>query len=331
MAGEPMNYKGADGFTYPETPGTTDWVEVTHYWYRITIASGTNPTWFEGYMKVNFGLEYSPVDPNRVVGIYTTTDFATNLIGTPPGTYQNPDYLYENGWLCFDVDGCNVTNFPGTSNPDFTATEDYNMHGSPAVAAGQIEYLGGLVFTPTFTFVLLDSDPSCFNHGTKILCLNQNFNEEYIPIQDLRKEHHLVKTYLHGYRKIDRLGKGVVVNHPDLWHGCMYKMEKTEENGLIEDLIVTGGHSILVDNVSDEEHQYQVNKIGIQKIDGKQLLLASASPNFVKIEDTDLHAYYQLTPENNGNNDERFGIWANGVLVETPSKNQYMSHKYEDM
>ena len=326
------NVSGVDGNPYPQTTALTEFTEIFHYWYSITIASGTNPTWFEGYMKVNF--EDADVNPNLVVGIYTTSDFATNLIGTPPGTYGSPDYLYEMGWKCFDGNGCNVTNFPGTSTPDLSGTQDYRMFSPTSDTAnpvGEITYSGGPVFTPTFTFVLLDSDPSCFNHGTKILCLNQNFNEEYIPIQDLQKEDHLIKTYLHGYRKIDRLGKGVVVNHPNLWHGCMYKMKKTEENGLIEDLIVTGGHSILVDKVSDEEHQYQVNKIGIQKIDDKQLLLASASPNFVKMEDVDLYAYYQLTPENNGNNNERFGIWANGVLVETPSKNQYMSHKYEDM
>ena len=26
--------------------------------------------------------------------------------------------------------------------------------------------------------------------------------------------------------------------------------------------------------------------------------------------------------ENNGDNNERFGVWANGILTETPSKNQ---------
>ena len=33
----------------------------------------------------------------------------------------------------------------------------------------------------------------------------------------------------------------------------MYKMEKTETNGLIEDLIVTGGHSILVDDLGEQK------------------------------------------------------------------------------
>ena len=46
------------------------------------------------------------------------------------------------------------------------------------------------------------SPPICFNKGTKILCLNKNFEEEYIPIENLNKND-LVKSYKNGYRKID--------------------------------------------------------------------------------------------------------------------------------
>jgi hypothetical protein len=34
----------------------------------------------------------------------------------------------------------------------------------------------------------------------------------------------------------------------------MYKMSKTETNNLTEDLFVIGGHSLLVDELSKEEH-----------------------------------------------------------------------------
>ena len=84
-----------------------------------------------------------------------------------------------------------------------------------------------------------------------LFCL-KNDKEEYLPIQDLRKGD-IVKTYLHGYRKIDLIGKGQMVNNPNSWHRCMYLLEKTEENKLTEDLIVTGGHALLVDKLSDEE------------------------------------------------------------------------------
>jgi len=46
------------------------------------------------------------------------------------------------------------------------------------------------------------------------------------------------------------------------------------------------------------------------------------------LKNTNLYIYYHFILENNGNNDERFGVWANGILTETPSKNQFMNHKY---
>ena len=168
--------------------------------------------------------------------------------------------------------------------------------------------------------------PTCFNYDTKILCLNNLFQEEYIPIQDL-KSGDLVKTYLHGYRKIDLIGKISFSNHTDLFN-CMYKMEKTEENGLLEDLIITGGHSLMVDSISVEEQERYCEKglnnfVEENKIDDKYLLLACVSDKFVKVTSNDVFTCYLLVPENNGDDNERFGIWANGILTETPCKNYF--------
>jgi hypothetical protein len=172
--------------------------------------------------------------------------------------------------------------------------------------------------------------PSCFNEGTKILCLNNHLEEEYIFIETLRKGD-LVKSFKHGYRKIELIGKNFMRNNPKRFNECMYKMIKIEENGLIDDLIVTGGHGILVDDlgIHKEENDklyYDTNKTPL--IDNKYLLLAAVSSNFVKLEDNNMYTYYHFILENNDDNDERFGVWANGVLTETPSKNQFNNHKY---
>jgi hypothetical protein len=104
----------------------------------------------------------------------------------------------------------------------------------------------------------------------------------------------------------------------------MYKMEKTLENGLIDDLIVTGGHSILVDDLGDYYAENEVRFKGtIPKIDDKFLLLCFLTKDFTQLTDKNEYTYYHLCLENNGNNDERFGIWANGILTETISKNQF--------
>jgi alpha-tubulin suppressor-like RCC1 family protein len=171
-------------------------------------------------------------------------------------------------------------------------------------------------------------DASCFNEGTKILCLNKSLEEEYIPIEHLKKGD-LVKSYKHGYRRIDLIGKNTMFNNPKYFNLCMYKMIKTEENGLLEDLIVTGGHALLVDDLTTYvDKNKKLFKGETIKIDDKYLLLAAVSDDFIKIENNDLYIYYHLTLENNGDNNERFGIWANGVLTETPSNVQFLNAKY---
>jgi hypothetical protein len=171
------------------------------------------------------------------------------------------------------------------------------------------------------------SDPSCFNEGTKILCLNKNLEEEYIVIENLRKGD-IVKSYKHGYRKIDLIGKNPMINNPKKNNECMYKMKKTDDNGLIEDFIVTYGHGILVDDLGEYKEENDKILGSTIMIDDKYLLLVGLSKEFVKLENTNLYTYYHFILENNGNDDERFGVWANGILTETPSKNYFINHKY---
>ena len=163
----------------------------------------------------------------------------------------------------------------------------------------------------------------CFNKGTKILCRNNEKNDEYIAIE-LLQIGDFVKTYEHGYLKIAKVISGTLINNPKKWNMCMYKMEKTPTNGLIEDLIVTGGHSLLVDKITDAE-QKKYDEMGISEfskltIDNKHLLLACCSEKFSPMQDNELYTYYHLLLENNNDKEKRFGIWANGILTETPNE-----------
>ena len=58
------------------------------------------------------------------------------------------------------------------------------------------------------------------------------------------------------------------------------------------------------------------------------LLAASVSQQFKKLETKTVYTYYHFMLENDGNNNMMYGVWANGILVETPSKNQFNNHKY---
>ena len=171
------------------------------------------------------------------------------------------------------------------------------------------------------------STASCYNEGTKILCLNTNSQEEYILIENLKKGD-LVKTYKHGYKKIDLIGKKKMINNPEIWYDCMYKMKKTEKNNLIEDLIITGGHSILVNNLGDYKEKNDLLFLGeTEKIDDKYLLLAEVSNDFVKIVNNDKYTYYHLTLEND--EDRKFGIYVNGILSETTTNFFFNYNKFE--
>jgi len=253
----------------------------------------------------------------------------------PHDARQSNNVFWHNAWFIpqgwFPDGGTTITSIPKLDTI-YSATK-WNLWTVNHISfqTHRLSYFSGGSWTDLpddfCSFVMAEiPDPSCFNEGTKILCLNKNLEEEYISVENLRKGD-LVKSYKHGYRKIDLIGKNIMINNPQKCNKCMYKMEKTDDNGLIDDLIITGGHSILVDNLG--EYKQITDKIfGLTQIDDKYVLHVSISNQFVKLDNTNLYTYYHFILENNENDDERFGVWANGILNETPSKKEFIKHKY---
>jgi sugar lactone lactonase YvrE len=217
-----------------------------------------------------------------------------------------------------DASGTNISNFISSINSGVLAARGI------AIKNNILYFNGTSASTSIASIVYRTDEPVCFNRDTKILCLNHLLEEEYIPIQDLKKGD-FVKTYLHEFRRIDYIYQSFMRNNPNQWNRCMYKMEKTEENGLLEDLIVTGGHAIMVDSISEVE-QERYNNIGLpnfaeeNKIDDKYLLLSSVSEQFIPLTDNESYTIYHFCLENDGDDNARYGVWANGILTETPSK-----------
>jgi hypothetical protein len=167
--------------------------------------------------------------------------------------------------------------------------------------------------------------PICFNKGTKILCY-KNSKEQYIPVEQL-KPGDLVKTYLHGYKPIYMIKKGVFTLGTKGTMG-MYKMKKS--GSMIDDLEMTGLHAQLIDKndknyKKDQEKQEsemgyyneQSEKYDSKKvyIDDKYRLLANHSSDFEKMC-SDKYEIYTFSLDKK----LQYGIWANGVLVETTSQ-----------
>lgn len=158
----------------------------------------------------------------------------------------------------------------------------------------------------------------CFNEGTKILCVNELGVKMYVPIEKLTPGM-LVETYKTGPKHIEIIGKSTRPNDGFSNASHMYKMHRNDE--MIDDLIVTGGHSILVDRneLTTEQKLIQIKKYKLNfAIEDKKGSMACLSEKFVKISDKrDFTRYNFALSSPDG--DKRYGVYANGVLCEVPS------------
>jgi hypothetical protein len=159
-------------------------------------------------------------------------------------------------------------------------------------------------------------DPVCFVKGTKILCF-ANDSEVYIPIEELTKDHY-VKTYDHGYKKILFIKQFSLINttrRPVTKKekiNKIYKLAKEDYEELFEDLYVNGGHSILVDTLTEEENRINLKLFkGYKKIGDKIRLLSYINQKVIPINDDFRYEMYHISTG------EEEGIYANGILTES--------------
>ena len=172
--------------------------------------------------------------------------------------------------------------------------------------------------------ISLNINNPCFKEGTKILCLNKNTNsEEYKFIENLRKND-LIKTLLHGYKPINMIGKREMYHQANVEERLkdqLYICSKSEYPELFEDLVITGCHSILVDKFVTEEQRKKVLEVNgeIYGTDNKYRLPACADNRAKVYPLKGTYTIYHLALENEDYY-MNYGIYANGLLVETCSK-----------
>jgi surface protein len=177
--------------------------------------------------------------------------------------------------------------------------------------------------TPSYLYFTQYRYP-CFMEGTKILCLKNN-KEIYRPIQELRKGD-LVKTISNGFLPIYMIGTSEIHNpgHDERIPSRLYKCTPDKYPDLFEDLYITGCHSILVDFLTEEQWDNTKYILGdIFKTDNHFRLMAFLDEN---AKPYNKHSYiniYHIALENNDYY-MNYGIYANGLLVETCSK-RYLS------
>jgi DNA-binding beta-propeller fold protein YncE len=193
------------------------------------------------------------------------------------------------------------------------------IYGTPTPGYFYLNYSGTKFFWSRIKFI---PKPVCFKEDTKILAKkSENEEEQWIEVQDLRKGM-LVKTVLHDFVKIDMIGNRNIKNPAtqerikDRLYVC--KSEKYPE--LFEDLIITGCHSILVKEITDEEREELIKEMGkIYVTDEHYRLMAMVDKRAEPYTEEGNYTIWHFALENEGYY-ANYGIYANGLLVETCSK-----------
>ena len=235
-----------------------------------------------------------------------------------PVTTARQDSLYSYDVTTSDEDNGDVVTVTATTKPSWLSFNGSTLSGRPSRGIWG-EYKVVLTATDsknataTQSFTIMVRKPICFNEGTKILCFKDG-KEQYVAVEQLR-EGDEVKTMNHGYKKIADMRKGSFKLNGLMDIG-MYRMKKQGE--MIADLEMSGLHCVLV-NANDSKYADDIKRQRGKNnkkfyIDGKFRLRANQSHEFQQMEQKE-YTIYSFALEQQ----KQYGVWANGVLVETTS------------
>jgi hypothetical protein len=262
-------------------------------------------------------------DPPIVIYNWASSITTSGSLNYPVGIVTNNGYLYVSSWL-----GNRISKISLSDQSNYVS----NWKTSSADGTNRP---GGLTFNETYIYTPITGTspqrigryyleqpippptPPCFKKDTKILT-----DKGYIPVQYLRKGD-LVKTFRNEYKAIEMIGKKLLTHDASQERNkkqlFVYRCDQYPE--ILEDLVITGCHSILVDRFScDQQREKTIETNGdIYVTDKKYRLPAYADEKAVIFEASGDYLIYHLALENEDYY-MNYGIYANGLLVETCSK-----------
>jgi len=298
-------------------------------WYNIIIYNDIKSPIFNGYLSINS-------DTNIILNMFSSTNINMNLIAYE--SYSDYKFIWYDSSKARNFSTLGTAFVSSTLNNSLQPNANkwklignsnkvvlyYSMivETNPGEYAEQwTQYSSYSIIANVVPYSPLN--PPCFGQDTKILGKIGD-DEQYIPITDLRKGS-LVKTLKHGFVPIDMIGKSTIDNlgTDERIKSRLYKLSLEKYPELSEDLVLTGCHSLLVDRLTDEQ---QVKTIELMEhvyvTDGKYRLLTCLDDRADPLMDEDEFPIYHIALENEDYY-ANYGIWANGLLVETCSK-RYM-------
>jgi len=185
---------------------------------------------------------------------------------------------------------------------------------STGTSSTAFTYMNGDTLNSPGIYYLYPNTP-CFLEGSTILCQIDGV-EKYVPVESLQKDT-LVKTYLHGFKKVVVLGKGEIVNpgNDERTENRLYKCSKEKYPELTEDLYITGCHSILKNRVSDKEKDDTLKHLGKIYVTNRLFRLMAHIDERAEpwnSEGTYTIYHFALENEDEGMN---YGVYAGGGLL----------------
>ena len=258
--------------------------------------------------------------------IIVVSNLSTDTNGSPiTKPYTNVIINYEKVTLfsMFSTFASNATSGTGTvtgpdSSGNYTGTitglsssSNYSVYFSFSNSSGN--------YTTQPLNVSTTSNGICFKTGSKILCLKDN-REQYVPVEELRRGD-LVKTLSGEYIKINLIGRSTINNpdNSDRGPNRLFILRQANYPELNEDLIITGCHSRLVDRLTEQQKKRHLQLMSNLYITtGKFRLMAFIDEKAEPYRDPGVHEIWHFALDN-ANEVCNYGVYANGLLVETAS------------
>ena len=203
-------------------------------------------------------------------------------------------------------------------NPDYSilsdSPNDYDCLNTPNILQ--------MPFTSNFSY-----DPpepiGCFLDDSKVLTLSS-----LVPIQ-LLKTGDLVQTLNHGLLPVKFVGKRYFFNKltEERINAHLYKLNKVDFPELLEDLFITGGHPLLMDEPDEETKKKLLERSEFASIitDGKYRVFAMDHPKSELWNEEGEYEIFDIVLENEDPK-QNYGIWVNGILTESMDEDFFLNY-----
>lgn len=273
--------------------------------YRYPDQAGYNPDDLNTYVTYNF----------QDGGFTSTFD---NVYDISYGTTIIDDYLpFDLKGLWVNSLGSDIDAYAKQKmiNSTYSSGYDFSTFGYIITVYYIATYSGdgdvGFEMLSPSNFSITPFNVSCFTRNTKITTADGE-----VAIQNIRMGT-LIPTLSSGLKEVVEIGVRNIKTFPDI-EDVGLQIYRYEDG-----LRVTGKHSVLVDELTEEQEELIPSIIGsLKQTEGKWLLPACIDPYAEQLEASGMFTVYHLVLEND-DDDGNYGIVAHNTWVETCSKNDF--------